>query len=81
MRRDLTRRQREILRLVANGLGSHEIAATLGISYKTAQRTLSTVYRKLGARDRAQAVAVALAIGELGVHEIDIPPEQQEEAA
>jgi len=41
---------------------------------------LTAAYRRLGASDRAQAVAIALAVGELGVHEIHIPDQQRDAA-
>jgi DNA-binding CsgD family transcriptional regulator len=80
MTRALTVRQREVLRLAANGNSNAEIAAWRGVTPHSVMEILSAAYRRLGAKDRAQAVAIALAVGELGVHEIHIP-EQQREAA
>lgn len=77
----LTRRQREVLALVANGNTNQQIAAWLYIEPTTVNCTLRRIYRTLGASDRAQAVAIALAVGELGVHQIVIPEQQQETAA
>lgn len=76
----LTRRQREVLLLVANGNSNAGIASWLGVRPDSVAAILTVAYRSLGASDRAQAVAIALAVGELGVHEIHIP-EQQREAA
>lgn len=76
----LTRRQREVLLLAANGNTNAGIASWLGIRPDSVAEILTVAYRSLGASDRAQAVAIALAVGELGVHEIHIP-EQQREAA
>jgi DNA-binding CsgD family transcriptional regulator len=76
----LTARQREVLRLAANGNSNAEIAAWRGVTPHSVAEILTAAYRRLGAKDRAQAVAIALAVGELGVHEIHIP-EQQREAA
>jgi DNA-binding CsgD family transcriptional regulator len=78
--RALTVRQREVLRLAANGNSNAEIAAWRGVTPHSVAEILTAAYRRLGAKDRAQAVAIALAVGELGVHEIHIP-EQQREAA
>jgi DNA-binding CsgD family transcriptional regulator len=77
----LTARQREVLLLAANGNTNQQIADWLGITAHSVARLLAYAYRRLGAADRAQAVAIALAVGELGVHQIHIPPEQQEGAA
>ena len=55
----LSDRQREILRLIANGVSSKEIAATLSISHATLTRQLRHVFDVLGVDDRAHAVAEA----------------------
>jgi len=78
--RALTAVQREVLRLAANGNSNADIAAWRGVTPHSVAEILTAAYRRLGAKDRAQAVAIALAVGELGVHEIHIP-EQQREAA
>ncbi|MER7517822.1 helix-turn-helix transcriptional regulator [Streptomyces sp. NPDC126499] len=70
---DLTRRQREVLALAANGNTNAAIAAWLGITPNSVAEILTVAYRRLGAADRAQAVAIALAVGELGIDQIHIP--------
>ncbi|MEU0589926.1 helix-turn-helix domain-containing protein [Streptomyces ardesiacus] len=77
----LTARQRQVLLLAANGNTNTEIAAWLGITPTTVNHTLRRAYSILGASDRTQAVAIALAVGETGVHQIHIPDEQREAAA
>jgi LuxR family transcriptional regulator of spore coat protein len=77
----LTARQREVLLLAANGNTNAEIAAWRGVTPHSVAEILSAAYRRLGAADRAQAVAIALAIGELGIHQIHIPDQQREAAA
>jgi DNA-binding CsgD family transcriptional regulator len=79
--RSLTARQRQVLLLVANGDTNASIAAWLGVSAHSVAEILTATYRRLGASDRAQAVAIALAVGELGVHQIHIPNETREAAA
>ncbi|REE94963.1 helix-turn-helix transcriptional regulator [Thermomonospora umbrina] len=56
----LTGREREVLALVAQGLGNREIAARLYISPKTASVHVSNILAKLGVASRTQAAAVAL---------------------
>ena len=65
----LTAREREVLRLVAQGLPGKQIAGALGISERTVKFHTASLIRKLGADNRAQAVAVAAQRGLL-----DSPP-------
>jgi DNA-binding NarL/FixJ family response regulator len=55
----LTEREHEILDRLARGLPNNAISARMGISIKTVQNNVSTILLKLGAADRAQAVALA----------------------
>jgi DNA-binding NarL/FixJ family response regulator len=59
----LTRRELEILTLVAEGLSNHEIAERLVLSNETVKTHVSHVLRKQGLRDRAQAVVAAYEAG------------------
>jgi len=54
----LTRRQRQILALVARGASDKEIGGVLGISTATAQKHVTNLLRRLGAPNRAAAVAM-----------------------
>jgi DNA-binding CsgD family transcriptional regulator len=56
----LTLRQREILRLASEGLSDKEIAARLGISYRTVRTHFERLYRRYGLHGRAAAVALYL---------------------
>jgi len=62
----LTRREVEVLRLVAEGASNQEIARRLFISKATAVRHVANIFAKLGARNRAEATRVA---GERGLLE------------
>lgn len=55
----LTDRELDILERIGRGLTNDVIAARMGINTKTVQNNVSTILLKLGARDRAQAVAIA----------------------
>ena len=59
----LTAREQEILTLLAEGLAPDEIAERLYISARTVGTHMEHVFRKLGVRTRAQAVAVAFREG------------------
>ncbi|GAA3413247.1 response regulator transcription factor [Streptosporangium vulgare] len=59
----LTRREREVVALVARGLGNDEIAAHMVISPFTAKTHVSRAMIKTGARDRAQLVVLAYESG------------------
>jgi DNA-binding NarL/FixJ family response regulator len=56
---NLTKREREILRLLADGLRQDEIAERLFISRKTVSTHVANILRKLGVRTQTQAVALA----------------------
>jgi NarL family two-component system response regulator YdfI len=60
---NLTSREREILLRLAAGLGNKQIAAQLAISEHTVKFHLSSIYSKLDANSRAEAVAAGLRRG------------------
>jgi DNA-binding NarL/FixJ family response regulator len=59
----LTKREADVLLLLARGLSNQEIAADLGLSEETVRTHVKHVYVKIGVRDRAQAVIIAYESG------------------
>jgi DNA-binding NarL/FixJ family response regulator len=59
----LSKREREILQKVAEGATTRLVASDLGISPHTVKTHLERIFEKLGAKDRAQAVAIAIRTG------------------
>ena len=69
----LTEREVEVLRLLARGLQTKQVAATLGISPKTADRHIQNVYGKIGVSTRAAATLFAMEHGLMAWGELPIP--------
>jgi DNA-binding NarL/FixJ family response regulator len=61
--RIITRREEEVLQLIADGCSTPEVAERLYISQKTVKNHLASIYQKLDARDRTQAVLQAVRMG------------------
>jgi two-component system, NarL family, response regulator DegU len=61
--RVVTRREEEVLQLIADGCSTPEVAEQLYISHKTVKNHLASIYQKLDARDRTQAVLQAVRMG------------------
>jgi DNA-binding NarL/FixJ family response regulator len=59
----LSPREREVLQLLADGLGVAQISRRLFISESTTKTHISKLYEKLGAGNRAQALMTALKLG------------------
>jgi DNA-binding NarL/FixJ family response regulator len=59
----LTEREVELLRLVAEGLGNKAIAQRLAVSENTVKYHMKNILQKLGAQNRAEAIAHALRAG------------------
>jgi DNA-binding NarL/FixJ family response regulator len=61
--RMVTKREEEVLQLIADGCSTSEVAQQLYISQKTVKNHLASIYQKLDARDRTQAVLRAVRMG------------------
>jgi DNA-binding NarL/FixJ family response regulator len=59
----LTPREREVLELLARGMGNKGVARVLGISEHTVKAHVGAVFDKLGASTRAEAVAIGVRMG------------------
>jgi DNA-binding NarL/FixJ family response regulator len=59
----LTPRERQVLELLVDGLGNKSIAARLGVSNETVKFHLASIFGKLGASNRTDAVRQALRRG------------------
>ena len=59
----LSERELEVLRLIASGASNLEIAAMLYLSERTVKGHVSSIFTKLGARDRAAAIILAFEAG------------------
>jgi two-component system response regulator DegU len=61
--RVVTKREEEVLQLIADGGSTSEVAEQMYISQKTVKNHLASIYQKLDARDRTQAVLQAVRMG------------------
>lgn len=65
----LTPREREVLQALARGLGNKQIAAQLGVSERTVKFHVSSLFEKLGAGNRTEAVTIAARAGLVSIRE------------
>jgi DNA-binding NarL/FixJ family response regulator len=60
---DLTRRERQVLQLVADGLANREVGSVLYVTEDTVKSHIRHILVKLGATSRANAVAIGIRAG------------------
>jgi len=70
--RPLSRREDEVLRLIADGPSNQGIADALVVSVETVRTHIKSLLRKLSAWDRAHAVAVGFRLGLLAPPEVEV---------
>ncbi len=58
--KELTKRELEVLKLIANGMFNKEIASTLNISERTVKNHISNIFHKINVSDRTQAAVFAI---------------------
>jgi DNA-binding NarL/FixJ family response regulator len=76
-RQPLSRREYQVLQLISDGMENQALAKALFVSVETIRTHVKSILRKLHARDRAHAVAVAFRLGVLVTHReapaLDVP--------
>ena len=65
----VTKREVEVLQLIATGITGREIAFELGISAKTVENHKQRIFAKLGVQNQAHAISVAIRLGVFRPHE------------
>ena len=63
----LTAREIEVLRALADGLGNKQIAARLAISEHTVKFHVASIFEKLGAASRTEAVTMGIRLGHVSI--------------
>jgi DNA-binding NarL/FixJ family response regulator len=77
----LTRREREVLELMARGLGARLIAKRLGLSERTVEGHTLTLFRKLEVRTRLQAIQRAAQMNLVDLSSPDMPAAEGDASA
>lgn len=76
----LSEREKEVLLLAGQGLSGAVVAERLSIAERTVQAHLTSVYAKLGARNKTEAILLALKRGIVLLEELHIEPEGYDES-
>jgi DNA-binding NarL/FixJ family response regulator len=67
---ELTSKELQILKLIANGLSNKEISLKLGLNLPNTKSRLTTIFRKLGVSSRTEAICICLKVGILTYNDI-----------
>lgn len=67
MRDILSRRERQIVKLISEGYSSREIAESLSVSPRTVEAHRANIYRKLGMHNLADLIKYAIKVGIAGI--------------
>jgi DNA-binding CsgD family transcriptional regulator len=70
---ELSARRRELMVLKANGYTNAQAAQKMGITKNTAESMIAIIIRQYGAENITHAASIAIAIGDIGIHEISVP--------
>lgn len=63
----LTRREEQVMSLIATGMNTAQIAKCMGISIRTVQTHLSNIYNKLGVQNRSGALVMYMRMMQEGL--------------
>jgi DNA-binding NarL/FixJ family response regulator len=77
----LSAREKEVLLLAGQGMPGHEMAARLSITERTVQAHLASVYGKLGARNKTEALLIALKRGVVLLDDLQLETDPTERPA
>ena len=72
---ELSPREKEVLLYTARGMTGHRVAAELNITERTVQAHLTSVYNKLGAKNKTEAILIALKRGIIFLDQLQIDEE------
>lgn len=76
---ELSAREKEVLLFTAQGMPGHRVAAELMITERTVQAHLASVYNKLGAKNKTEAILIALKRGIIFLDQLHIDEGQENE--
>lgn len=76
---ELSAREKEVLLFTAQGMPGHRVAGELMITERTVQAHLASVYNKLGAKNKTEAILIALKRGIIFLDQLHIDEGQESE--
>jgi DNA-binding NarL/FixJ family response regulator len=76
---ELSSREKEVLLYIARGITGHRVAEALSITERTVQAHLASVYNKLGAKNKTEAILIALKRGVIFLDQLQIDERRGED--